>query len=91
MKSDKITPNDVLPGEILYADLHFINQKREKFVAKEQVISRDFDKEMQTTYTKDADYHSLNKWKIKQEKITLVNLNIKARLGFKNPPFNRHE
>ena len=92
-KTEKVmkTPKDVLPGEILYADLHFINSKREKFVVKEQIISREYTGEMQTIFTKDNDGPTLNKWKIKQTNVVLVNLNVIANLGYKNPPLNKHE
>jgi len=85
METKTISPKEVLPGQILYANLNFVNAKRQKLVAKEQIISREYDKEMKFYFDKENDRLTLEKWKLpKEDKLTLVSLDVLAELGFKN-------
>lgn len=80
-----IRPSEVLPGQILYANLNFLNFKKQKFVAKEQIISREYDKEFKVYFDKENDRLTLEKWKLpKEDRLTIVSLDVLAELGFKN-------
>lgn len=71
------------PGEIVYANLIFRNKKGEKFIVKGQVYSREYNGEQKTVYTKDADANKIKSFGLKQDCITLINIDVIKSLGFK--------
>lgn len=74
----------IKPGQIVYANLTFRTKKGATLIAKEQVIAREYDKELKTVYTKKDDEYALKRFNIKEDIITLVSLEIIADLGMKN-------
>lgn len=85
---ENLQPSDVLPGEILYVNLNFVNSKNKKYVIKEQVIGREYNSELKTKYEKNIDVKFFNKHEIKEEYLILKSIDVLARLGFKNKRFD---
>ena len=71
---ENLQPSDVLPGEILYVNLNFVNNKNKKYVIKEQVIGREYNSELKTKYEKNIDIKFFNKHEIKEEYLILKSI-----------------
>jgi hypothetical protein len=79
-----IKPTEVLPGQIIYVNLIFLNKKKQKIIVKEQVISRDYDSELKVNFNIKDDEYYFDKHKIKEDNLILDKIHILAYLGFKN-------
>jgi hypothetical protein len=73
----------IKPGQILYANLIFLTKKRVRVMVKEQIISREYNDDIQTLFNKDSDASVLNRYGIKED-ATLIDIDIIKELGMKN-------
>jgi len=83
-----ILPSEVQPGEIIYANLNFVNSKNKKIVIKEQVVAREYNSELKVRYEKTTDAKLFSKNEIKEDYLILKSLDLLVSLGFKNKKFD---
>lgn len=70
-------------GQIVFANLTFRNKKGVCITVEKCVISRDYNKELKTLYSKVEDESVLRKYGIKED-VTLIKVLILQDLGMKN-------
>jgi hypothetical protein len=71
-------------GEIVYANLIFRNKKGVKIKVCNQIFSRDYNGSYRKVYTKELDAGKIKSFGLKEDSLTLIDIEVIKSLGFKN-------